>query len=93
LISFIDDHDAVSELRVIAADAGKLTANDREILKRGADELELAQCTVSTIYAQLLEAKQQLAAAQQRIKDANVPTTYVFPFVAMGCRAQMIARS
>jgi hypothetical protein len=92
IISFAEEVDNVSILRIIASDAGKLTTNDREALKRGADELELAQRTVSTLYAQLIEAKQHLQATQARLKDANLPTTYVFPFVSMGGKPAMTVR-
>ena len=86
------DIDNVSMLRVIASDASKLTANDREALKQSADELELAQRTVSTLYAQLTEAKLHLNAAQERLKSASLPTTYVFPFTKMGGKPPLTVR-
>lgn len=76
--------DSPSLLRIIATDAACLQHPYRDDLRRVADELELAQRTVSTIYAQLLETKQQLVAAQQRLKDANIPSSFVFPFVSLG---------
>ena len=69
----------VDELRIIAKDA-KLTAVDRDAVMRGSDELELAQRTVALLYAELIEARQQLDATRQRISSVSSQ----FPFMSMG---------
>ena len=76
----------VDELRIIAKDA-KLTAVDRDAVMRGSDELELAQRTVALLYADLIEARQQLDATRQRISSVSSQ----FPFMAMGT-GQVIAK-
>lgn len=84
--------DAANELRIIAKDGACLQHPYRDDLMRIADELEMAQRTVATLYAQLIEAKQQLAATQERLRTVYPTQAYVFPFSSMGGRPKMTAR-
>lgn len=76
---------AVAELRIIARDEHRLADRDREAIVRGADELELAQRAAALTYAQLLEARQHLAAATDRLNalQARAPLIMTLGPVAL----------
>ncbi len=55
------------ELRIIAKDARGMSAQDRDVLRRGAEELELSNRSLALCYAMWLEANQELAAVRDRL--------------------------
>lgn len=78
--------DTVGELRIIAKDNSRLSAQDREAMNRAADELEQAHRALHATNGALFEANQHRVALNDQIKDlkrqgANPPK---FPSVSSG---------
>jgi hypothetical protein len=70
----------VDELRIIAKDGGRLTELDRAALRRAADEFDHVQRALVQCYSELVETKQHLEAATDRltkVQGFNTLTTAI----------------
>lgn len=68
------------ELRIVACDGG-VKRDAKDVLIRAADELELQTRTIALVYAELIDARMRLTAAQDQIKALR--KVQVFPTLTM----------
>lgn len=59
------------ELKIIAGEANGLTARDRESLRKSAVLLDEVLTVYGRVYFRLQDVEGQLAAAQERLREAN----------------------
>lgn len=74
------------EVRIIATDSGRLTANDRQVLLLAAEELEHAYKLLIATQAALIESQQQRLALNDALMDARRRqfTPQAFPSLSTG---------
>lgn len=65
--------DTFEELRILAKDGGRLTALDRELLARAADELEYACRELIASQQAVIESQQQRIATTERLIELQKP--------------------
>lgn len=59
------------ELHILARDAKGLKAGERDLIRRAADELDIAHRTIATIYERWQEQQRMLTAVSDRLIAAN----------------------
>lgn len=65
--------DTTDELRILAKDGGRLSAEDCRMLARAADEYEVLVKTLVQTQAQLIEAQQRQIAANEQLLELRRP--------------------